>query len=438
VLGAGVLRTHAQQPAHPSVPADASLEQRLKSLEAENAELQRRMDALSGEIERYSLGESIGDAIGGLGAGAYGLGAAASKIYGVEQGLSIGGYGELLYENYAGDGKSDQVDLLRSVLYFGYKFDEHWVLNTEIEYEHATTSDGPDAGSGADGEVSMEFAYLDYLLSPQFNLRAGLVLLPLGLLNELHEPTAYLGAKRPLSESLILPSTWRENGVGIFGDLGDFSYRAYLVNGFDAEGYSATGLRGGRQKGAKALAEDFALAARLDWHATPGLDVGVGAYHGDAGQDLETAGGADIAAATTLLEAHVDARWRGWRGRALLTRGEVDDVDELNAALGKTGNASIGEELEGLYVELGLDLWPLLCDDSRQSLTPYLRWEQVDTQAAVPNGFASNPANDQEVWTMGVQWQPLDQIVVKIDYQDFDNGADASIDQWNVLVGYVF
>jgi len=417
---------HAQQP-------KSSVEERLNALERENAELRRRTDALGGELEKFALG----DAIGALGDGRYGLGPAASKIYGVDQGVSIGGYGELLYENFAGDAKNDQFDLLRTVLYFGYKFDERWVLNTEIEYEHATTSDGPDAGSGADGEVSVEFAYLDWLLDDAFNVRAGLVLLPLGHVNELHEPTVFLGAKRPLTETLLLPSTWRENGIGVHGTRGDFSYRAYVVNGFDAEGFSDKGLRGGRQKGAKALAEDLALAARLDWHVAPGIDVGIGAYHGDAGQDLEFAGD-DIDATTTLVELHAGARWRGWRARALLARGEIDDVADLNAALGKVGNGSIGEEIEGQYIELGYDLLPLWCENTTQSLMPYVRWETIDTQAAVPGGFASNPANDQELWTIGVQWQPLDQVVVKLDYIDFDNEAGSAVDQWNLLVGYVF
>jgi thiamine biosynthesis lipoprotein ApbE len=431
------LVAHAQQaaPQQASAPQEPvrSVESRIAALESENAELKRRMDAVGGELEKFSFRQVLGE----LGPTAYGLGPAASKVYGIGQGVSIGGYGEMLYENYAGDSKNDQLDLLRAVLYFGYKFDERWVLNTEIEFEHATTSDGPDAGTAADGEVSVEFAYLDYLIDDAFNLRAGLLLLPLGHVNELHEPTVFLGARRPVSETVILPTTWRENGIGAHGDLGDFSYRAYLVNGFDAEGFSASGLRGGRQKGAKALAEDFALAARLDWHATTGVDVGIGAYHGDAGQDLELAGDG-IDATTTLVEAHASARWRGWRARGLIVRGEVDDVADLNAALAKVGSASIGEELEGQYVELGYDVMPHLSDDSTQSLTPYVRWEEVDTQAKVPNGFAANPANDQELWTFGVQWQPIDNVVVKLDYIDFENGDDSAVDQWNVLIGYVF
>src|SRR5690606_5504586 len=118
----------------------------------------------------------------------------------------------------------------------------------EIEFEHASTGQG--------GEVSVEFAYLDYLATPHLGVRAGMVLVPMGFVNELHEPTTFLGTTRPLTESTIIPTTWRENGAGVFGDIGDFSYRAYVINGLDAVGggssraggFSAAGLRGGRQK----------------------------------------------------------------------------------------------------------------------------------------------------------------------------------------------
>ena len=172
------------------------------------------------------------------------MGPAASKIYAVEQGLSIGGYGETIYNHFEAAGKSDQFDNLRAVLYFGYKYNDKWVLNTEIEIEHGSTS--------KDGSVSSEFAYLDYLASDALNFRAGLMLVPVGLVNELHEPTVFLGARRPDVENRIIPSTWRENGVGIFGELAEgLTYKAYVVNGLKGENFSGKGLRGGRQKGPK-------------------------------------------------------------------------------------------------------------------------------------------------------------------------------------------
>jgi hypothetical protein len=285
--------------------------------------------------------------------------------------------------------------------------------------------------------VSVEFAYVDYLWRPALGLRAGLLLLPVGFINELHEPTVFLGARRPAVESALLPTTWRENGLGIFGALGPVAYRAYLVNGLDATGFTAGGLRGGRQKGAQAKAEDFAFVGRLDWTAAPGLLVGASAYAGDSGQGLRTPQGRAVEARTTLFEGHLEWRWRGLELRALGARGTLDDVAALDAALGLTGDRSVGEELEGWYLQLGYDVFASW-GKGEQSLVPYARWEALDTQREVPAGFRRNPANDTESLTLGFAFKPIDSLVLKLDHQDFDNGAGTATDQFNVLLGYIF
>ncbi|HEX7180527.1 MAG TPA: hypothetical protein VF756_01695 [Thermoanaerobaculia bacterium] len=384
------------------------------------AELERKLEVLAGEIEKMRIGEAAVEADEGQ----HGLGPAASKIYRTERGLSIGGYGELLYQNFDGErdngtasGRVDTFDLLRGVLYFGYKFNDRWLLNTEIEYEHA--------GS----EVSVEFAYLDYLWRPEASFRAGLLLVPMGFINELHEPTVFLGANRPDIERLIIPTTWRENGFGLFGEAGPVSYRAYVVNGFRGAGFTAAGLRGGRQKGNQAQAEDLAWVGRLDFTGVPGLTVGGSAYVGDSGQSL------DASVGTTLIEGHLEWRWRGLELRALGVQADLDDVRELNAALGFTGNQSVGEKLQGWYVQLGYDV---LAGRGETALIPYARWENYNTQDEVPAGFRANPANDVEVLTLGVAFKPIEQIILKVDHQNYDNAAGTGVDQFNALLGYVF
>lgn len=391
------------------------------------AELERRIEVLAGEIERLRIGEAAATADSSQ----FGFGPAASKVYRTERGLSIGGYGELLYQNFDGDrddgapsGRVDTFDVLRGVLYFGYKFDDRWLLNTEIEYEHA--------GS----EVAVEFAYVDYLWRPQAGFRAGLLLVPMGFLNELHEPTVFLGARRPDIESVIIPTTWRENGLGLFGDLGPFTYRTYIVNGFRGAGFTAGGLRGGRQKGNQARAEDFAWVGRLDFTGVPGFLAGGSAYVGDSGQDLRTPAGRDVSAGTRILEGHLEWRWRGLELRALGVQAELDDVADLNAALGLTGNRSVGERLSGWYVQLGYDL--LAGRGGERALIPYARWENYDTQDEVPAGFAANPANDVESLTLGFAFKPIDQLVLKVDHQNYDNAAGTGTDQLNVLFGFIF
>ena len=395
------------------------------------AELERRIELLAEELERRELGEAAVLADESV----YGLGPAASKVYRSEQPLSIGGYGEMLYESPdserddgAPSGATDQLDFLRAIVYFGYKFNDNFLLNTEIEFEHAST--------GADGSASVEFAYLDYLWRPEANARAGLLLVPMGFINELHEPTVFLGARRPDIEQKIIPTTWRENGFGLFGEIGDLSYRTYIVNGLKGEEFSAGGLRGGRQKGSKALAEDFAWVGRLDYAPAPGLLVGGSAYVGGSDQGLEDPQGREIDLQTTIWEGHLEWRWRGLELRALATRAELDDVDRLNSALGLTGAGSVGEELTGWYVQAGYDV--LAARSSVRELIPYVRWEEFDTQDEVPAGFAANPANDVESLTLGLAFKPIDQVIVKADYQDYDNGAGTAVDQFNVALGYIF
>jgi cell division protein FtsB len=396
------------------------------------AEIERRLDILAAEIEKLKIGEAAAEAD----RSDYGMGPAASKIYRTPSGLSIGGYGEALYQGYSStrddgtpSGRTDELDFLRAIFYFGYKFNDRWLFNSEIEYEHAS--------SGAEGEVSVEFAYIDHLYRPELNFRFGLVLVPMGFLNELHEPTVFLGARRPDVERVIIPSTWRENGVGVFGDVGPWSYRSYVINGFDGSGFSASGLRGGRQKGSKAAAEDFAWVGRLDYTGTPGLLAGVSAYLGDSGQGITGPGGEEIGVGTTIYEGHLEWKWRGLELRGLATRAEVDDVRELNAALGLTGDGSVGEELEGYYLQLGYDLLARSAAGER-ALIPYLRYESYDTQSEVPDGFSRDPARDVESWTLGVAYRPIDRLIFKLDYLDYTDGADTAVDQLNVALGYVF
>lgn len=391
------------------------------------AEIERRLEVLAAEIEKMRIGEAAASAD----ESDFGLGPAASKIYRTERGLSIGGYGEILYQRFDDErddgvdaGRDDQFDLLRGILYFGYKWNDRFLFNTEIEYEHGGE------------EVAVEFAYLDYLWRPEANFRAGLVLIPMGFINELHEPTVFLGANRPQIERIIIPSTWRENGFGLFGEAGPVSYRTYVVNGFDASGFAAGGLRGGRQNGAQASAEDLAWVGRLDFTGVPGLTVGGSAYVGSSGQGIETPAGRAVDVGTQIVEGHLEWRWRGLELRALGVQADLDDVAQLNAALGLTGSGSVGEKLKGYYLQLGYDV--LAGRGGESALIPYARWETYNTQDEVPAGFRANPANDVESLTLGIAYKPIEQLILKADYQDVDNEAGTGLDQLNVLLGYVF
>jgi hypothetical protein len=399
--------------------------------------IRRQIDAITRELEALRLGDDVtakADTIG------FGLGPAASKVYRAEQGVSIGGYGEFVYTNPAAtredgtpSGVSDQIDALRGVLYFGYKFDDRFLFNSEVEFEHGSTSE--------DGSVSLEFAYIDWRwhgLQGSTGARGGLVLLPMGFINELHEPPTYLGVSRPETELRIIPTTWRELGVGLFGSAGDFDWRAFIVNGLDGSGFAGGGLRGGRQKGSKALAEDFAATGRVDWTGVPGLIIGASGYYGGSGQGAAdpTAPGETIGAATLIVEGHAGYRWRGLDLRGLFAVSTVADVSALNAANDLTGDESIGERLTGWYLQAGYDVLRSVRTDVL--LMPYVRYEQINTQQEVPEGFEADPANDRTLISAGAQVLPIPNIALKADYTFASNAANTGVDRFSVSLSYMF
>lgn len=396
--------------------------------------LEAQVEAITRELEELRLGR---DLVVEADTGISGFGPAASKVYKVHQGVSIGGYGEVLYENFAGSrqddtpsGATDRIDALRAILYAGYKFSDKVLFNSELEFEHGSTEDG--------GSVSIEFAYLEYRLSPRFGLRGGLLLPPMGFINEIHEPPAFLGARRPETERQIIPSTWRENGLGFFGAAGNVSYRAYLINGFDATGFGASGLRDGRQNGAEAKAQNFGAVGRVDYTGVLGLSLGTSAYLGNSGQGaaLPSDPTRSVGAQTFIWEGHAQYKLRGFDLSGLLAISTLDDAAEINELNGLTADASVGERLIGWYLQGGYDV--LRSRRSGQQLVPYVRFEQINTQDQVPAGFTANPANDRRFVTLGTMWKPLPNISVKADYQLVSDEADTGINQLNVNLGYLF
>ena len=388
--------------------------------------LETQLEAMTRELESLRLGREL---VAEADTAESGFGPAASKVYRVRQGVSIGGYGEVLYENFAGtqeddapSGRTDRIDALRAIVYVGYKFNDKFLFNSEIEFEHGSTEDG--------GSVSLEFGYLDYRVSPRLGVRAGLLLAPMGFLNELHEPPTFLGARRPETERQVIPSTWRENGIGVFGEVGSLTYRAYLINGFMGGGFTAGGLRDGRQNGAEASARHFGAVGRIEYAIRPGLTVAASAYLGNSGQSDS------IGARTLIWEGHAEYRVGGLELRGLVSRASVADVSELNAEAGLTGSGSIGERLVGWYAQAGYDL--LRSTTSTHQLIPYVRYERLNTQDQVPAGFTSDPMTDRTITTLGIAWKPLPNIALKADYQLQTNEARTGVNQLNAALGYLF
>jgi hypothetical protein len=400
------------------------------------ADLEKRMEAVTAELEQSRLGGAADTA---RYTSRRGFAPAASKVYNVPAGVTLGGYGEMLLEKFDSQREDDvpanrpaSLDYLRQVLYVGYKFNDELLFNSEIEFEHAGI------GGAATGEVVLEFAYIDWARRREFGIRGGLVLLPVGLVNELHEPPVVLGARRPDLETEIIPTTWRGNGAGAFGEWGGgFSYRGYVTEGLNARGFTAARpLRGGRQVGSRSRAVKPGFSGRVDWAGVPGLTVGVSGYTGNSWQENQRPD-TTLTPWTTVLDVHARVQWRSLEVRALWVDGRQEDAGDLSDVLGLTGSNRLGERFGGWYVEAQVDLIPWLVPGSIYGLLPYARYERYDTQDDVPGGV-ENLANERTVLTAGAAFKPHPNVVLKADYQHRHNEAETGVSQWNAQLGYMF
>ena len=394
-------------------------------------ELQRRIDVLAAEVEKLRSGETPQVEMSDDRRRALGLAPSAAATYRrATEGVSFAGYGETLLENFAseneagrGGAPTTRLDFLRAILYAGYRFNDKFLFNSEIEIEHAN-------------EISVEFAYVDYLANENLTLRGGMVLLPLGLTNEFHEPTVFIGARRPETEQRIIPSTWRENGAGVLGSAGIVNFRAYVTNGLRGAAFTSAGLRGGRQKGANALAANLAFSGRVDVTPIPGVFGGISLYNGGSGQEQVLLDGARLDVGTTIVEAHGQAQLRGWDLRALFAEASIDEAAAVSLALRRPLNAPIAETLRGGYLQAGYNVLSQV--NTPAALMPYVRYERVNTQHRVPAGFTRDLAQDATFSTLGVELKPIPNVVLKTEYQWIRNEANTGRNQFNINLGYAF
>jgi hypothetical protein len=398
---------------------------------AELADLKRRVEILSQELENQRVGAAPTAPAGSIEPG---LSPAAGKVYGSKGGLSIGGYGETIlsvYDTHLQNGKraptSNLADTLRAVLYVGYKFTDWLVFDSEYEFEHSGFSD-----EHAQGEAIVEFAWLDFLITPWFNIRAGQVLLPIGWINELHEPPIFLGVNRPVleQESSIIPTTWHEIGVGFHGELPlNLNYRGLNSANFNADGSGSIGP--GRQDGHQAIANKPAFTGRLDWRPLPGTTVGGSFYFGNSNQAP-----ASTPVWTTLWELHAEYRGYGFQARAIYVR--MTNSPSGIESYGPTSPAfSVGTLQSGGYVEAGYDVLSLV-PSIPMAFIPFIRVERLNTQQAVVAGAIADPANQQTVVTVGINYKPVPQVAIKTDYMFNMNGSTTGRNQFDLGIGYLF
>ncbi|MCC1485046.1 porin family protein [Winogradskyella immobilis] len=358
---------------------------------------------------------------------------AAQSILSGNYGKSVivSAYGEITYNQPEAD--NGELDIQRLVLLFGYRFNDEVQFVTEVEIEHVN-------------EVFVEQAFVNYAIEPNVSLRGGLMLVPFGIINEFHEPTTFNGVERPAVDNIIVPTTWRELGVGVVGRFNDLSlgYQAYVFNGFrsatpDGQGgvngllRGSNGLRGGRQRGIQSTVNSPTFSAKLDYYGLPGLRIGLSGYYGQTQpeDEIDTIDGTEIGVAMAGLDARY--AYQRFTARGQFVYGSLSDTEAYNNLTGR----DLGSNLLGWYLEAGYNLLPI---GNKQRLFAFARYEQYDTHASTSGSLVRNDAFNRNDLTTGLSYHIAPGVVVKGDYQFRDNalsGADVA-DRLNFGIGVWF
>jgi len=351
------------------------------------------------------------------------------------RGAAVGGYGEAIVNAPFGPNAGPVVaDLRRTVLFFGMNFTDRIRFFSEVELEHALTT------QGTRGEVAVEQAFLDFMIKRYFNLRAGMTIVPINLINLYHEPSTFLGSERPDVDLFIVPSTWKQLVAGAFGAVGPVRYQVYVTPGLKAENFRAdTGVRQGVQAN-EVRARDWGVVGRVDYSPVLGLNLGLSAYWARAGQGDPNLG--DVPVTMAALDGKL-GRW-GLSVRGQLSYVHIGNTERLNAilALTRPDSGPVSRQLIGGYIEVGYDVLRPFKLASGMQLFAFGRYDRTDTQFDVVdggNGFSRRPGNDRSVYTAGLTFRPIFEIAVKLDYQHrHTEVVDSNTNQINAAIAYQF
>jgi len=325
-----------------------------------------------------------------------------------------------------------QLDFHRFVLLITHRFSDRIRFVGELELEHAFVE-----GLEESGELELEQAYVDFLLARPFNVRAGMLLLPVGIINERHEPPVFYGVERPFVDTVIIPTTWFEVGAGVHGELRrGWRYRAYVGSPLNAAEFSANeGIRGGRQKGGETNIGRAAVTGRLEYVGLPGLTAGASFWTGRSGFEFQPRFDVPV----RLFE--MDARYA--RDRIEL-RGEFAQVGILNAGelndarFRQTGvNPNVARSLRGGYLEAG---YRVSSSPSIGEVGAFVRYENFNTQYRMPDGYLPLEEFDRDAWIVGATYWPDPDIAIKVDYVIQRNRSTVIVapDSFNAGIGWWF
>jgi len=316
---------------------------------------------------------------------------------------AVGGYGELHYNNL--DSKKE-ADLHRVILFLSHRFSDRITFFSELEVEHSQVGEGKNGG-----EVSMEQAYLNFGLTDDLSLSAGLLLTPIGILNEVHEPPTFYGVERNPVETNIIPTTWRETGFGVSGKIvPGLGYDLLATSGLRVD--NTYSIRNGRQSGRTAVANDLAYTARVKWTGVTGVELAMAYQHQS---DITQSNGGLPPVSAGLAEGHAIIGKGPFTIKALYAQWNLDGA----------GPAASGKDRQyGWYVEPSFKLTP--------KVGVFARYNVWDNQA----GNASTALTRKTQTEVGINYWPHENVVVKFDVMNQDEAANDK--GFNLGIGYMF
>lgn len=375
-----------------------ALQQQLDATRASMEQLVRQVeDATQASAEANTKAEILADTI-------------ESQPAAMAPAVKLGGYGELhvnMLENQATGESFNELDLHRFVLFYQHDFTDRIRFNSELEIEHAYS------GENKPGAVELEQAYVEYDWADNHSFKAGVFLVPVGMLNETHEPPTFYGVERNPVENRIIPTTWWEGGLAFTGGFGDaFRYDVAGHSGLFTTADDGYAVRAGRQKTAKARFDSQAYTGRLRWLGIPGLELSATVqYQEDISQETDP-----LAGAAWLYTGHVAWRKGAFGLRALYADWSLDGA----------GPASVGADRQtGWYVEPS---WRF-----SEQWGVFARYNHWDNQAG------DRADSEYTQWDVGVNYWLHPDVVFKLDYQDQDAPpGKREMDGWNLGVGYQF
>jgi len=373
--------------------------------------------------------------------------------------LSVGGYGEVAFsreyfsdhvnrysspQNYKDDPSHGKFDIPHAVIYLSYDFGKGWTFGTEIEFEHTGTGSAieNEADEAAEweyeqekgGEVELEQLWINKQFSKAANVRLGHIIVPVGLNNAHHEPLNYFTVYRPEGENTILPSTWHDTGISFWGHYGKVRYEAMVVAGLNAMLFNRDRWihHGAGSPFEFKPANQYGLAARVDYYAMPGLRLGVSGFYGNSAHntypnDLKGENKPYDKVKGTVAVGSVDMtlnRWN-WIVRGQADYGYVGDTEKLNTIKDAKAHASnspvksamIGKNAVAVGIEAGYNVFSQIerLRRDQQKLYVFGRFEYYDSYIPASNKEMFDYTNVHRL-AFGLNYYPIPQIGIKADY----------------------